>query len=1142
MLFFNNQFSHDCGVALQLSQGFGALFMSCTGPPGTVAAVALVWAAAVSGIAGCGNQDSLAARLNAAQAGWRATEGRLDGLAHAPYAAGEAVVARMSALAEVRRWLAGARRSHGRATGPQEAAATATLALLGGSSATAVSRLTAALASAPPALAPALSNELAVAYLEHSRAGTEPLDPVLALEACSRALDAAPGMLAARFNRALALERLAMPTAAAAAWTDYLQRDPKSAWAAEARGRRGLLLAQQATARDACAAAEWNDPALPDRPALVDRLVGRCPDGARIHVEDELLPRWADEIAGGRPATAARHLELMRQVGWALAQRGLDLMVADVVSAADTTASGSSHAALVRGLQRYSNGQARSRDRQPGAAALAFAGAAADLAATRSPFAGWAAFQHAVSLCYVNRYGAAARELRQLFRRLPDRYPVLRGRVERMLGLICIIEANPGEAVAHYQEGLAASERGRDLEGLATLHAHIAESISFIGDARAAWKHRRAALALAASLPDSTKVQTVLDEVAEAALRQGCPHAARLLQDQALAIAVRLGDELAIYAAYRQLIPIDRRLEDWPAVAEDRAKAIACARRISDPDLQRRLEGELETVYGDTVIDRQPADAARAYARALAVWSAIGYRYAVVGLFAAHARACEHSGDLVSAGEDLKAGLVEIDRRRRELTTPEQRRRLLEQARQLFDAAVSLFGQRLGDKAAAYHFAELGRSRSLLEAVAGGAQIDRPGPSRSAQPSPSTANSHPTAAPAALRPLTLDETRRLLPEGEVLLEYAVVQGHVLRWTIDRESASLSQISLAGDQLEREVQSLRLALERPPPGWTGAAPAAARELYRQLIPAQLAAGGAQRLVIVPDRELNALPFSALADPRSGRYLVEQMPVVVAPSATFYLRGEHELTAAASRHGAAAPSRSLALSALVIGDPELAPFLRDRFPPLPGARQEAQQVASVYAHHRLLLGGAATKRDFLDGASAFDVIHIAGHAGSAGDEPLLLLSGNGLDPGLLAGTEIERLPLRRTRLVVLAACGSASGSLLAAEGPMSAARAFLAAGAPTVIASLFDLVDQAGPALFVALHRRIATGSEAAAALRAVQLEAIAAMRTAPPEQRFAWASLQVVGGQAHEPPRAGRARREKPGAVRLQWLKGEFDAE
>ena len=78
-------------------------------------------------------------------------------------------------------------------------------------------------------------------------------------------------------------------------------------------------------------------------------------------------------------------------------------------------------------------------------------------------------------------------------------------------------------------------------------------------------------------------------------------------------------------------------------------------------------------------------------------------------------------------------------------------------------------------------------------------------------------------------------------------------------------------------------------------------------------------------------------------------------------------------------------------------------------------------------------------------------------------------------------------------------------------MSLARAFFAAGAPAVIGSLWPVADEPARQLFDAFYRRLAQGASVADALRAAQLEQIAA--GVPAED---WASVEVFGDGSYVP--------------------------
>jgi Flp pilus assembly protein TadD len=84
---------------------------------------------------------------------------------------------------------------------------------------------------------PAVLADLSAVYLERARQPSGNDDAQRAYDAASRAIQADPAMQAARFNLALALERLGRRAEAQQAWRDYLTVDSQSAWAQEARQR-----------------------------------------------------------------------------------------------------------------------------------------------------------------------------------------------------------------------------------------------------------------------------------------------------------------------------------------------------------------------------------------------------------------------------------------------------------------------------------------------------------------------------------------------------------------------------------------------------------------------------------------------------------------------------------------------------------------------------------------------------------------------------------------------------------------------------------------------------------------------------------------------------------------------------------------
>jgi CHAT domain-containing protein/tetratricopeptide (TPR) repeat protein len=237
---------------------------------------------------------------------------------------------------------------------------------------------------------------------------------------------------------------------------------------------------------------------------------------------------------------------------------------------------------------------------------------------------------------------------------------------------------------------------------------------------------------------------------------------------------------------------------------------------------------------------------------------------------------------------------------------------------------------------------------------------------------------------------------------------------------------------------------------------------------------------------------------------------------------------------------------ARSALLVGDPGELPGGPDGAPlsALPWARREVTEVASLLGGRATVLTDAdaseAAVRDHLSGRS---ILHFATHGIVREDETLgsfLALRGDGQTDGRLTADEVYELKLDAD-LVVLSACSSALGPT-GSEGIIGFTRAFLYAGAASVIATSWNVPDASSYELMHRFYRArrelpaTAAGRTAAAApaistaraLRAAQLSTLAALRqgkvtvTTPgdlngrgttvalPDHPLFWAGFIVVG--------------------------------
>ena len=213
-----------------------------------------------------------------------------------------------------------------------------------------------------------------------------------------------------------------------------------------------------------------------------------------------------------------------------------------------------------------------------------------------------------------------------------------------------------------------------------------------------------------------------------------------------------------------------------------------------------------------------------------------------------------------------------------------------------------------------------------------------------------------------------------------------------------------------------------------------------------------------------------PFSAFVD-RELRHLNESKRIRISPSLTsLQLIGDSPKDYH-SRHGV-----------LLVGDPCVKdiPFLSQ----LPFARHEVETIGNILKAQPLT-GRNATKDEVLRRMTSVALLHIAAHGRMETGE--IALASN---PGwastipedkdfILTTADLQAVKLR-AKLVVLSCCHSARGRVTA-EGVIGIARAFLGAGARSVLVSLWAIDDEATFEFMKAFYKHLAKRQSASVAL-------------------------------------------------------------
>ena len=330
-----------------------------------------------------------------------------------------------------------------------------------------------------------------------------------------------------------------------------------------------------------------------------------------------------------------------------------------------------------------------------------------------------------------------------------------------------------------------------------------------------------------------------------------------------------------------------------------------------------------------------------------------------------------------------------------------------------------------------------------------------------------------------INPLKANEIQDLLDQDTAMLEYFIGRESQLVFVVTRDKVLAVPLEGSLEELFEMIRKFRAEAVEGSPG-NGPAKEdyqeALSDLYLTLIaPVEKEIVGKKRLVIVPHGMLHYLPFQALRS-ESGKYLIESHAISYLPSASVlkYARIKNK------------ENRNDLFAA---GNPEAG------LSPLPAAEKEVREISALFKKKLVLTGDKATETSVKTEGPNYDMMLLSTHGEMNQKEPLksnLRFTLSEGEDGKLSVDEIFDMDIK-ANLVTLSACETAlvkgeKGDFPEGDDLVGLSRAFIHAGAPSVVASLWKVSDESTVTLMRAFYKNLQTMPKSEA-LQKAQLELI-----------------------------------------------------
>lgn len=349
--------------------------------------------------------------------------------------------------------------------------------------------------------------------------------------------------------------------------------------------------------------------------------------------------------------------------------------------------------------------------------------------------------------------------------------------------------------------------------------------------------------------------------------------------------------------------------------------------------------------------------------------------------------------------------------------------------------------------------------------------------------------------------ISVEDVQVLLPSNSLLLQYVVLDEQLLIVALGAKKAPhVFSVPYSRAKLRRDIsfvvgQIREEYIEQT--GWRDMAQHLCKILFDSVSVAGLL-DFVETLIVLPDDALVYLPFQMLVD--NEEFLVEKYAIINYPSASIMkLIQDSAATLSVKR-----------ILAVGYSDPSA---------PIEFAENEARAIKRLFGDSvTLIVNKWATEDTVLKVIENHDLIHLAAHGVSTTRDPLLFamrFAPTEKNDGFLQVHEIFGLRLKKNSLVVLSGCetgaekGYRFGVSPGAE-VIGLLRAFLYAGATSVISTLWSIDDPATAEFMKIFYSELQQTRDIALALKTTQNTIRTNPRLSHP---YFWAPFILTGTTA-----------------------------